>query len=303
MTEPHDTRNSEQIQGDIERTRAAMGETLESIRHKLSPGELFEQALDYFKSSGPSQFTSNLGDTVKNNPLPVTLIGLGIGWLMMSGSRDTDTPPTGDTASGIGQRVSAASSSVADRAGQMMQGARERAGAARERIGEMTHGAREHSGETRERMGEAAQHARNRMGDAAGHLRYQVRSQSVRGRDTFNYLRDEQPLILGVLGFALGAAIGAGLPATRREDELMGEIRDEYIHKAREMGEEQLDKAKQVVAAAGRAAQEQLQSEGVTLGNADEQARQATETVERVVQASRDAAEQEARNQGLTSSS
>ena len=52
MSEPHDTRNSEQIQGDIKRTRAAMGETLESIRHKLSPGELFEQALDYFKSSG-----------------------------------------------------------------------------------------------------------------------------------------------------------------------------------------------------------------------------------------------------------
>jgi hypothetical protein len=102
----------------------------------------------------------------------------------------------------------------------MMQGARERAGAARERIGEMAHGARERSGEIRERMDEAA----NR-------LRYQVRSQSVRGRDTFNYLRDEQPLILGVLGFALGAALGAGLPATRREDELMGEMRDAYVHR------------------------------------------------------------------------
>jgi hypothetical protein len=292
MSESYDTRNSEQIQSDIERTRAEMGETFESIRHKLSPGELFEQALDYFKSSGPSQFTSNLGDSVKHNPVPVMLIGLGIGWLMMSGSRDADTTPTEGTASDIGQRVSAVSSGAANRAGQMMQSARERAGAARERIGEMTHGARERSGETRERMGEAA-----------NHLRHQVRSQSAWGKDTFSYLRDEQPLILGVLGFVLGAAMGAGLPATRREDELMGEMRDEYIHKAREMGEEQLDKAKQVVAAAGRAAQEQLQNEGVTLGNADEQARQATETVERVGQASLDAAEQEARNQGLTSSS
>ncbi len=166
MSEPHDNRNSEQIQREIERTRDEMGETLESIRHKLSPGELFEQALDYFKSSGPSQFTSNLGDTVKHNPVPVTLIGLGIGWLMMSGSRDADTAPTGDTTSGIGQRVSAVSSGAADRAGQMMQGARERAGAARERIGE-TH---------------------ERMSETANRLRYQVRSQSVRGKDTFNYL-------------------------------------------------------------------------------------------------------------------
>ena len=292
MSEPHETRNSEQLQREIERTRAEMGETLESIRHKLSPGELFDQALDYFKRSGPSEFTRNLGDTVKHNPVPVTLIGLGIGWLMMSGSRDADTAPTEGTASGIGQRVSAVSSGAASGAGQMMQGARERAGAARERIGEMAHGARERSGETYERMSEAA----NR-------LRHQVGYQSVRGRDTFNYLRDEQPLILGVLGFALGAALGAGLPATRREDELMGEMRDAYVHKAREMGEEQLDKAKQVVATAGRAAQEQLQNEGMTPGHVDEQARQATETVARVVQASRDAAEQEARNQGLISPS
>jgi hypothetical protein len=98
--------------------------------------------------------------------VPVTLIGLGIGWLMMSGSRDADTAPTEGTASGIGQRVSAVSSGAADRAGQMMQGARERAGAARERIGE-TH---------------------ERMSETANRLRYQVRSQSVRGKDTFNYL-------------------------------------------------------------------------------------------------------------------
>jgi hypothetical protein len=59
MSEPHETSNSEQIQREIERTRDEMGETLESIRHKLSPGEWFDQALDYFKSSGPSEFTSN----------------------------------------------------------------------------------------------------------------------------------------------------------------------------------------------------------------------------------------------------
>jgi len=245
MSEPYENRTPEQIQRDIERTRAEMGETIETIRRKMSPGELFDQALEYFKTSGPSQFTSNLGDTVKTNPVPVTLIGLGIGWLMMSGSRDAYTAHTGGTSSGIGQRMSAASSDAADRAGQMIQGVRER------------------SGETRERIGEAAQSARYRMGDAADRMRHQIRSQSVRAKDTFTYLRDEQPLILGVLGFALGAALGAGLPATHREDELMGDLRDESLHRAREAGKEQLEKAQHVVTAASEAAQERANKEGL----------------------------------------
>jgi hypothetical protein len=245
MSEQYDNRTPEQIQRDIDHTRAEMSETIETIRHKMSPGELFDQALEYFKTSGPSQFTSNLGDTAKNNPIPVTLIGLGIGWLMVSGSRDSHTAPTRNMSGGIGQRVSTASSGVADRAGQMMQGARER------------------SGETRERMGEAVQSARYRVGDATDRVRHQVSSQSARAKDTFTYLRDEQPLILGVLGFALGAALGAGLPATRREDELMGDMRDETLHRAREAGKEQLEKAQHVAIAASEAAQEQANQEGL----------------------------------------
>jgi hypothetical protein len=141
------------------------------------------------------------------------------------------------------------------------------------------------------------------MEETADQVRSQVSHQSERVQASFSYLRQEQPLVLGALGFALGAALGAGLPPTGREDALMGELRDEYVHKAREMGEEHLDKAKQVAAAAGRAAQEQLQDEGVTQGQAENQGRQAATTAERVVHASREAAAQEAPHQGLTSSS
>jgi hypothetical protein len=112
-------------------------------------------------------------------------------------------------------------------------------------------------------MGEAVQSARYQVGDAADRMRHQVRSQSVRAKDTFTYLRDEQPLILGVLGLALGAALGAGLPATRREDELMGDMRDETLHRAREAGKEQLEKAQHVAIAASEAAQEQANQEGL----------------------------------------
>lgn len=283
--DPYDNKNSAEIQRDIDHTRAEMSETLEALRGRLSPGELFEQAISYVKDGGASEFTSNLGDTIKHNPVPTALIGIGLAWLMMGGSRRPASASSWTDTSGAGSRVSSAAGSASARAGSMMQGMREGAGRAREGAGEL------------------AQGARQQVGASADQVRAQVSHQGERVQESFAYLRSEQPLVLGALGFALGAALGAGLPPTAREDALMGELRDEYVHKAKEMGEEQLDKAKQVAAAAGRAAQEHLQSEGVTQGKAEDQVRQATERAERVVQASREAAEQEARHQGLTSSS
>jgi hypothetical protein len=97
------------------------------------------------------------------------------------------------------------------------------------------------------------------MGEAADRIRYQT----VRAKETYNYLRTEQPLILGLLGFALGAAFGAGMPPTRQEDALMGEMRDEYVQRAREAGEELLEQGKRVATAAGEAVTEQADKAGL----------------------------------------
>src|SRR5688572_15962667 len=102
MSESRDTRTSEQIQKEIQQTRSEMSETLDAIRDKLSPGEILDQALAYFRSNksehGPgmsetaSHWASSLGDTVKQNPVPVALIGAGLAWLMMGGSRHPARP-------------------------------------------------------------------------------------------------------------------------------------------------------------------------------------------------------------------
>jgi hypothetical protein len=91
-SDPYDNKNSAEIQRDIDHTRAEMSETLEALRGRLSPGELFEQAISYVKEGGASEFTSNLGDTIKHNPVPTALIGIGLAWLMMGDSRRTASP-------------------------------------------------------------------------------------------------------------------------------------------------------------------------------------------------------------------
>lgn len=53
----------------------------------------------------------------------------------------------------------------------------------------------------------------------------------------------DQPLVGGALAFAVGAAIGAALPRTEREDEMMGEMSDQLKHRAAVKASDTMDRA------------------------------------------------------------
>lgn len=95
----------------------------------------------------------------------------------------------------------------------------------------------------------------------AGRWSESMRGQSTRARRGLDQLLEEQPLVLGVVGLAVGATLGAIIPGTRQEDELMGEMADDLRHQAREFGEAQLDKAEHVAERAGEAVSEQTRKE------------------------------------------
>jgi uncharacterized protein YjbJ (UPF0337 family) len=80
----HDNRSVAEIEADVERTRASVSNTLEQLRGSLSPGQIMDQVVDYARSSGGAEFTRNLGASVRDNPLPLLLVGAGIGWMMLS---------------------------------------------------------------------------------------------------------------------------------------------------------------------------------------------------------------------------
>jgi len=123
MSEYDDHSNLEQIQRDIDRTRAEMGETLELIRHRLSPGELLDQTLSYLKDSGVAQFSRNLGATVRHHPIPMALLGGSIAWLMLVESRESHSSRPWTTTEGAHSRIGEGASRMADRASQREAGA------------------------------------------------------------------------------------------------------------------------------------------------------------------------------------
>ena len=76
---------SERLRRETEQTRAQVAETLEELRTRITPGQVVDQLVDYAGDSGAGEFFRNLGRQAVNNPLPVTLMGAGLAWLMLSG--------------------------------------------------------------------------------------------------------------------------------------------------------------------------------------------------------------------------
>lgn len=189
-----DSDSPDELQEDIHRTRERIDETLDAIKQQLSPGDLVSQLLSMFRGEGrgPSMSSkagdvlSSLAHTVKENPIPVALIGIGLLGLARDGG---------------GRSRSFASSSTGDVAEKLQ----EKAGEAREKVEDKV-------SEAREALERGYEKVRDRI--------------------------EDDPIVLGALGIALGAALGAGLPSTRIEDEKLGEKRDELVAKAKQMGEQ-----------------------------------------------------------------
>jgi ElaB/YqjD/DUF883 family membrane-anchored ribosome-binding protein len=65
-------------------------------------------------------------------------------------------------------------------------------------------------------------------------------------RDLLQFCKS-QPLVLAGIGMALGAIVGALIPPTETEDQLMGETSDQLKDQAREAANDEYEKAKDVV--------------------------------------------------------
>jgi hypothetical protein len=81
-----DSKSPEEVERDVRQSRVEVEETLDAIQGRLWSREWFEQAVDDLKSAGGADFWHYLGATMRENPIPVALVGTGLAWLMLSGS-------------------------------------------------------------------------------------------------------------------------------------------------------------------------------------------------------------------------
>lgn len=84
-----DERSADEVQRDVERRRADLRETVDEIQERLTPGQLFDRAVDYFwEEPARRDGHSRLGRAIVDNPLPVLMIGAGLAWLAVAATQE-----------------------------------------------------------------------------------------------------------------------------------------------------------------------------------------------------------------------
>lgn len=270
-----DNRSPEEIEADIDKTRSHLDDTLSDFQERFSSDHMMHSAMEYVKSDSARDYFSNLGRSVRDNPMPAALIGVGIGWLIYSSNSDSsrggvptrfndkrqkrarhaaaetepqtheydelyDEPlfdePLYSEGASIDQHRQGSSSSDSGGLGQRAKGALHGAG---DRARNMKSGAGERAHNVKSGASDRMQRMRQGSSD-------RLHNASSKARDTGSWLSDmahENPVAAGALGLAAGALLGSLLPTSRAEQRAMGDTRDHLVDRASEMGSEQLDRA------------------------------------------------------------
>ncbi|MBZ9848023.1 DUF3618 domain-containing protein [Mesorhizobium sp. CA14] len=249
-------RSAAELEREAEATRARVIATADSIRDKMTPGQLFDEFTGLFKGGAGSDMLHNLKLQVRDNPLPLTVIGAGLAWLMLgSGASGASAGSAGVTRRGPGLDDGAfgsgMGSTASDAAGSVAEAARGAAGTV--------------SGMASEAAGTVSNMASSAADTLASSAAAAADMATSASRSAHSLLQD-QPLAAAAIGLAIGAAIGAMLPHTEVEDERLGAYRERLGETAQDTLKEGLDAAKQVAAEAYQTASDeagrQASSEG-----------------------------------------
>lgn len=249
-------RNSDQIRSDIDRTRADMDETFNALESKLTPGQIAEEAWGLFKG-GSSAGATKLLAIVRQHPLPSAVIGLGVGWLLVESSRRSEPGYDGYDGYDSGESwkresqggLAAAKDKVKDVAGS----AKEAVSNAADTVGEKA----EHLKDQALDLGHQAQ-------DKALQLKRKAKTGVRRVRTGFWETMESNPLLVGAATLALGIVAGLAIPSTDVEDEWMGETRDQLVDQAKELGQEALDKGKEMAGTVADKVKAEAEHQGLT---------------------------------------
>ncbi len=334
------TAETEEIRDQIEETRRGMGETIDAIQEKLSFSNISGQVKDQVSEQIGSAVHSvkhaameKVGDfmqvfnkgikeigkldvakTAKENPMILSLVGLGIGALLVNslmGNKkrrslyqydyrynsydDADDVrysseyrrglnsgrserPTFETTRGksggeensIRGYVSSASAtqpppppkpsaansvydSVSNVAGTAYEGVSGVAATAYEGVssvaGTAYEGVSNAASKTYEGVGNAAGFAYDKAGDLGGQV-----------KESYDYYIEENPLAVGAVALAVGAALGFAIPLTEAENEYMGEMRDNFFEKAQVTAQDAIGTVKQMAGDAQKTIVEEVKN-------------------------------------------
>lgn len=231
------TKTSQELEHEVEDARGRIDRTVEALKDKMQPNELFDEATRIMGGTSNKVLTTAV-EQLRENPIPIALIGLGVAWLAISQTRRR---PAGDggTYAGAGYYPTYEGYDEGDGVGAKVKARVEQAKVKLERTAEK---AKESLSGVRHTAADGVSQARGKVGEYA-HLAQDKAGEYTRvARRRFDETLEGEPLVIGAIGLAVGAAIGASLPATQFERRYIGPARN----KAADAAKAGLDQAKDV---------------------------------------------------------
>ncbi len=222
-----------EIRDEIAQTRENISDTLGQIQDRLKPSTIVAEASERVKSvttekvkqmANTAEYAADrvvhnrFMDTVRENPWPVAMIGLGAAWLWMNGRSDGRRSSTRRYAYG-GDDYRRDEYDVDDGWGTRTAPTR------------VVYSLGDEEGIEDGQVPDD----RRSASDYLGEMRSRTRRTTRRAQNSVNRVLRDNPLALGAAATIVGVAIGMSLPETEVENEWMGEARDTVVERAREV--------------------------------------------------------------------
>jgi hypothetical protein len=241
--------NTEQLRADIEDTRTDMSQTINEIQERLSPeylvgqvketvreatigkvekvvsqiGETLsgvtEPALEVAGRAGIAikEVGTTVGDKIWKNPIPMALIGLGIGMLVMKNYQGENGGSSSSPRKSLQGNRSNYELGNAGQPGQTQQGM---------------------GASALNQVKETASDLANKSTQTLSDLGTKAKS----GASRFGEMMRDNPLAVGAVAIAAGTAVGLMIPSTQIESEYIGETGERLVERVEDVARDALGK-------------------------------------------------------------
>jgi ElaB/YqjD/DUF883 family membrane-anchored ribosome-binding protein len=281
---------SGQIKAEIGNTRDRIDQTLDALGEKLRPRNIIEEVMDYFgggSATGPEQGAQQIKGTaqrvggivwhqVQEHPMPSLLIGAGIAWLFSEQKKrkayygpHSATIREGDSSGALSHAMHSSKETAEGYLHSGKESLQGMAQSGKESIQGMAQSGKEavqgmaHAG--REKLDEVSHDIKERAGRLGTQGKEQASAMMHATEERFSKSIQDYPLAMGLGFMAFGVLAGLAIPHTRFEDRTLGEKADRVKDEVRSRSHQVVETAEKVAMAAGSAAFEEAEKQGLTV--------------------------------------